>query len=128
MSVGILWVLSDYLIEICNCLLVVFDHLVGFCSLVNILYFRWNYLNALRERVDGLLKLLDVAVSEADVVVDVRLVRNVGLVLKGVLKGAHAFLELGVGVVAQSKLVQDLRIISGTSPFILKTFPEVRDG
>ena len=116
-SIGILGIPLNNLIEIAEGLLVILDHLVCFGSLMIIPHIRRLQLNALRKREDGFLVLLEEAVGEADVVVDVGDAGGQWRVLQGqfqyfdckleLLIALLTMLEVSVGVVGQAHSVQD---------------------
>jgi hypothetical protein len=72
--VGILGVLLDNNVEIFHRFFVHLNHLVSFGSLVDVPNVRWNMLYAFAERKNTLLKFLNAAVSQSNVVVNIRLV------------------------------------------------------
>ena len=77
---GILGVLSNDHIEVFDGQLVVLDHLVRLGSFVDVPDLRRDFLDTLGERVDALFELLQVAVSQTDVIVGVS---QVGLMRPG---------------------------------------------
>ncbi len=80
---GVFRIALDHYVEVCNSLLVQLDHLVRFCSLVNVAHIGWNSLDTSTERENWLFELLDSAVGKAQVVENVRFVSKERFVLEG---------------------------------------------
>ena len=73
----VLFVAVDHCSEVSHCLLVILDHLVGLCPLVHIPDIGGSPLHATSVWPDRLLELLDTAVSQPYMVVNVSLNTNV---------------------------------------------------
>ena len=94
---------------------------------MNVFYLRWNDPNAFSKRIDSFLELLHIAVSESDVIVDIRFVGDVRLILQRLFQSADALLELAICVVGQTQLVQHLRVVLRASVLVLQPLPQVID-
>ena len=103
---SVLWVLGYDNVEVVDGLLVRLNHLVRFCALVDVAKLTRHVLDALREGIDRLFELLQVAVGEADVVICVRDVAHVRPVLEAKLKLLDALPVLAVGVVGEADTVE----------------------
>ena len=75
----------DNLVKIDHGLLVLLNHLVCFCSLVNVNDFCWHSLYAARKGEDSFFKLFKAAVAQTNVVEHIWLVSVVWLVLQRTL-------------------------------------------
>lgn len=74
---GIFWIASDYLTKVCYRLLVHFDVLVSFSTLVYIQNIPRCFLDTLSEREDSLFEFFQARVGEPNMVIDVVLVLGI---------------------------------------------------
>ena len=91
---GVLGTLLDYNIEISDSFLMHAYHLVSFCSLVYIVDFPGDQLDALRQREYGFLKLFKPAVGDSYMVEYIWFVGRVSLLLQAIFKTSETPLVL----------------------------------
>ena len=108
----ILGVLLDDHVEVDDSLTVLLDHLVGLCALMDVSQVARDLLDALRVGEDRLFDLLEAAVGQAQMVVDVCFVGHERLGFQGKLHCLDTLLVLFEGKVGDSLLVEDLRIVT----------------
>jgi hypothetical protein len=89
----VLGVLFNDDVEVFDCLLVHFYHLVGFGSLVDVANVRWNSFHTARIREDGFFEFFLSAVSQANVVVNISFICDVGVVFQSSFKCFDALFE-----------------------------------
>lgn len=106
----ILGILLNDNIEVIHSKLVFFNHLVSLCSLMDISQVTGDFLNALFEREDRLLKLLDSAVRQSQMVEDVSLICHEWVVLQRTFHCLDTLLVFFVGEISQTKFVKHLSI------------------
>ena len=100
----------------------VLDHLVGFGSLVDVPDVRGDPSDAATERPDRLLKLLNVTIGQTNVIVNVSLIHDERLILKGLFQGFDAFLVLFARVIVETLPVQDRRVVRIFLQSVFKIF------
>ena len=74
MSICVFWVELNHFIEVFDCTFMETNHLVRFCPFVDESYVSADPVDTIGKRKDRLLKLLNAAVGQSHVVVDVTLV------------------------------------------------------
>ena len=105
---GVLWVLLYHKLKVLHSLLVLLDHLVGFGTLVDVAEVGGDHRDAVRVGEDGLFKLLQTAVREPQMIVDVGPVAHVRPVQQRSLQRVDTLLVLFGGKLGHSQLVMDL--------------------
>lgn len=105
---SVLGILLDNDVKVSHRQLMLLDHLVCFCSLMDVAQVAWDLHDALLVWEDGLLELLESAVSESEVVEDVSFVGHERVVLECFLHGLDALFVPLVGEVCQTELVENL--------------------
>lgn len=115
---GILYVLANDDVEVLHRLVVLVNHLIRLGALVNVAQIGWDLRNALRVWKDRLFELLEAAVRESEVVVDVSRVGHewLWIALQGLLHHEDALLVLFEGKVGDALFVEHL----GVASFVLE--------
>jgi len=121
MCVGILWVFLYQQVEVINCFFMVFNHLIGFCSLVDKAYLWGVELNAFWEWVNGFLKLFNHAVCKTDVIINICFIWKEWFVDKRSFEWFDTCFEITGCILWQAKPIVNLWVIF---PYI-KTFIQI---
>lgn len=111
MSMSVFRVSVNYRVEVIHSLLMVVNHLVSLCPLVQVPNVVGVALNAPAVRPNRLFELLHAAVRQANMVINVRLNTLQRFVLKCFLQFFYALLILLVRVVSQTECIQHLGIV-----------------
>ena len=105
---SILRVPFDHACEIFNCLLMIVYHLVGFCTLMLVPDVSWDPFNASTKWPNRLFKLLDAAVCQTYVVINVRFECQERFVPQSFFQGLNRLLVFLIIEISQTKFVKNL--------------------
>jgi hypothetical protein len=109
-SIRVLRVFINNGVEVFHSLLMHSNHLVSFCSFVDVPDIGRHEVDAAAKWEDCLFKLLLAAVSYSDMVEDVVEVSWIWIVSQSFFKRFETLLVFFVGKVCQTKLVENLRV------------------
>ena len=110
MCMCIFWIFLNHSSKILYSLLMIFNHLISFGSLVDIPYIWGNHFNCLRKWINSFLEFFLNTVRQANVIIYIWFIRWKRLILQSFFECIHTIFRLFIGKIWEAQFIQNLWI------------------